>query len=63
MIRSLRLDYRYGGLPMVVANRLPRRVVYWAAIRLMAHATQGRWSSQNVPALRATDALQRWDEA
>jgi hypothetical protein len=41
--------------------RLPRRLVYWAAIRLMAHATQGPWSSQEVPALLAVDALKRWE--
>lgn len=44
-----------------VAWLLPRRIAYWAAIRVMAHATQGKWSSQNVPALYAMDALKRWD--
>jgi hypothetical protein len=39
---------------------LPRRIVYWCAIRLMANATQGAWSSQIVPDLRAMDALERW---
>lgn len=44
-----------------LAYRLPRRLVYWASIRLMAHATQGQWSTQIVPDLSAMDALQRWE--
>jgi len=44
-----------------VAWKLPRRIVYWAAIRLMAHATRGPWSSQEVPSLLGMDALKRWD--
>jgi hypothetical protein len=33
----------------------------WCAIRVMAHATQGRWSNQVVPDLLAMDALDRWN--
>ena len=40
--------------------KLPRSVVYWCAIRLMAHATTGQFSNQEVPALLAVDALKRW---
>lgn len=43
--------------------RLPRNLVYWCAIRLMAHATQGRYSTQVVPDLSAMDALKRWEAA
>ena len=43
-----------------LAWKLPRKVVYWAAIRLMAHATQGQYSSTIVPELTVMDALQRW---
>ncbi len=43
-----------------IAYRLPREVVYWAAIRLLSNATVGPYSSQIVPDLRAMDALQRW---
>jgi hypothetical protein len=42
--------------------RLPRKVVYWSAIRLLAHATTGRWSSQVVPELYIFDALKRWED-
>lgn len=45
-----------------IANRLPARVVYFAAIRLMAHATTGAYSKQIVPELYAVDALQRWEQ-
>lgn len=47
---------------MKVVWALPEKVVYWSAIRLMANATTGPYSSQVVPELTAIDALQRWDE-
>jgi hypothetical protein len=43
-----------------IAWILPRRLIYWCAIRLMAHGTQGQWSNQAVPELTAMDALKRW---
>jgi len=43
-----------------LAALLPRKLVYYASIRLMAHATTGKYSSQIVPDLTAMDALQRW---
>jgi len=46
---------------MWVAWRLPRALVKWCAIRLGAHATQGQYGSQEVPALLFMDALKRWD--
>ena len=42
--------------------RLPHPVVYWCAIRLIAHATQGKYSDQEVPALGAMEALRRWND-
>jgi methylglyoxal synthase len=58
--------YRVHKLPqravMAVAWALPREVAYWAAIRLMAHATTGSYSSQVVPELTAMDALERWSD-
>jgi hypothetical protein len=42
---------------------LPRRIAYWAAIRVMAAATTGEYSNQVVPELTAMDALKRWDPA
>lgn len=46
-----------------VAYRLPRKVVYWATIRLMVHATTGPWSHQIVPELEPGEALTRWELA
>jgi hypothetical protein len=45
-----------------VANMLPRNLVYWSAIRLIAHATMGRWSGEKVTEVTAVAALSRWDE-
>jgi hypothetical protein len=39
---------------------LPRKLVYWAAIRLMTNATTGKYSNQVVPELTCLDALKRW---
>jgi hypothetical protein len=44
-----------------LAWRLPKRLVYWAAIRLIANATQGKYSNQVVPELKILDALERWE--
>jgi hypothetical protein len=47
-------------LRMWIAWHMPRSIVYWCAIRVGAHATQGKYSNQNVPELLFMDALQRW---
>lgn len=47
---------------MWIAWRLPKELVKWASVRLLAHATQGKWSDQVVPELLATDALKRWEQ-
>jgi hypothetical protein len=44
-----------------IAWRLPRKLVMWCAIRVGAHATQGKYSNQEVPALGFMDALKRWE--
>ena len=43
-----------------LAWKLPKGLVYWCAIRLMAHATTGEWSNVNMLSLNAIDALKRW---
>ena len=45
---------------MAIAWRLPKKLVMWCAVRLIAYATQGDYSSQIVPDLSAMDALKRW---
>lgn len=44
-----------------IAFHLPRCVVYWAIIRLIAYATSGRYDSTVVPELEAMEALKRWE--
>jgi hypothetical protein len=43
-----------------VASKLPRKLAYWAAIRVGAHATIGEYSGQVVPKLNFMEALKRW---
>ncbi len=40
---------------------LPRKLVMWAALRLVAHATQGEYGNTIVPELSAMDAIKRWE--
>jgi hypothetical protein len=44
-----------------IAYRLPRDLVKWCAIRVMAYACDGEWRDQIVPELTAMDALGRWN--
>lgn len=45
-----------------IAWWLPRKIVQWAYIRVVAKATTGKWSNTEVTTLTAMDALKRWDE-
>lgn len=47
-------------IQMAIAWSLPSWLVYWASVRLIAHATTGAHSSTVVPDLKAMDALNRW---
>lgn len=49
-------------IQMWVAWHIPKWLVYWASIRLISHATTGKYSSTVVPEITAMDALKRWDE-
>ena len=42
---------------------LPRWLIYWSAIRLIAHATTGKYGGQIVPELSAMEALKRWEDS
>jgi hypothetical protein len=44
-----------------LAWRLPKPLVYWAAIRLGAHATQDQWGHESPTNLLMMTALQRWE--
>lgn len=45
-----------------IAWMLPRSIVMWAYIRVVLHATNGKWGNTIVPEITAMDALKRWDE-
>lgn len=48
---------------MWLAWKLPKRLVYMAAIRLASFATVGRYSDTVVPELTAVDAIKRWEDS
>lgn len=48
------------SLALFCAHLLPRWLVEAAAVRLVAHATVGRYSNTLVPELTAIEALKRW---
>ena len=52
---------RMDRVYMWIAWHLPRGLVYWTAMRLIAHATQGPWAETEAPSLGAMDALARWE--
>ncbi len=43
-----------------IAWKLPRRLVYWAGIRMMSSATVGKYSDQIVPDLTIKQVIDRW---
>jgi hypothetical protein len=42
--------------------KLPRWLVYWCAIRLIANATTGEYGPTNVSELPVMEALGRWEK-
>lgn len=57
-----RLQRFKDTIAMKIAYALPNRIAYWAAIRVIAHATTGNYSSTVVPELTAMDALKRFED-
>lgn len=43
-----------------LARRVPKKLAYWCAIVVGAHATTGKHSAQIVPDLTLIQALERW---
>ena len=43
-----------------IAYHLPRRLVYWAAMRMLAEATTGPYAHQEVPKLTFMMGVARW---
>jgi len=46
---------------IALAWKLPRRLAYWAAVRVGSSATLPPFGSQVVPELTVVDALRRWE--
>jgi hypothetical protein len=51
---------RKQQIQMWIAWAMPKWLVYWCTMRLIAHATTGPYSDQNVPELTAMEAIKRW---
>lgn len=47
-------------LVIKIAWLLPRKIAYWCAIRVGAHATQGQWGHECPCDLKFHTALERW---
>ena len=47
---------------MDIVWRLPKSLAYMCAIRVVSHATTGKYANQIVPDLTAMNALSRWDD-
>lgn len=45
-----------------LAHLIPRKLAYFAAVRVIAEATTGKWSNTNVVDLPAMEAVRRWDD-
>jgi len=52
---------RAEGALMWLVWRLPRKIVMWSTVRVIANATTGEYRNQIVPDLTALEALKRWD--
>jgi len=48
---------------MWFAWHMPKELVKWCAVRLMAHATTGKYSNVLTTQTTIIEALQRWETA
>lgn len=53
---------RLSKVPYRIAAWMPRWLVYHCVIRAGVHATTGRWSNQEVPAVTLMDIMKRWEQ-
>lgn len=53
--------YRDAFYQGVVWNLLPKRLIMWAAVRVMAHASTGQWGHEEVGTISMMTMLQRWE--
>jgi hypothetical protein len=50
----------WDKISMKIAWLLPKRVVMWASVRLMAYATHGKYGNECPDAVNIMTALKRW---
>jgi ribosomal protein L39E len=50
-------------IPQWIARHLPRKVVYFAAIRVWANATTGKYGHTNAVETKCDEAIKRWEES
>ena len=46
----------------IIADMLPRKIVYFAVIRAWAYATTGRYGKDEAPAQLTADTVKRWGD-
>jgi hypothetical protein len=49
-----------GKLQVTVANWCPHWLVYRCSIRMLVHATTGKYSNTEVPAVEMVTCIHRW---
>jgi hypothetical protein len=54
------IDSRVESVYIKISWLIPRKLAYWSTIRVMANASTGEHSNQNVTSLLAIDTLKRW---
>jgi len=59
--RYLVYKWWHSTLPLWVANKMPKKIVYWCAIRVGVNATTKVYENQVVAELLVMDALKRWE--
>ena len=58
----VRWRYPWNSWPRWIADRLPRRIVYFAAVRAWSNATTGQWSHLEATGITVAEMLERWEE-
>lgn len=53
-----KIDYFYSKIAYV----LPKGLIYWASVRLMAHGTSGEYRYTNASNVRIITLLRRWEK-
>lgn len=54
------ISVRMEKLKYTIAWMMPKWLVYYCSIRLIAHASTGKYSNVPVPEITAMDALKSW---